>query len=233
MSVIEKRGSVRSDRSPCWTHRTSPTSSGYGQICFQYNRIDLHRYSYYIHNGCPTLTSKDHVRHLCNNKECSNPEHLTLGNAKSNSDDYWASPQAPEKKVKEKKRNIEPCLNCIENHKKCSGEDICLYCKKNKKDCVKKEYTPSPGAWNTGDCVGEKNKNAVLNWEKVREIRRRHEQGLKYGELKKMAEEYEIAYITIQKIVGNKLWIEETHQVSEASRTILYSQPKVGVQGTC
>lgn len=55
---------------------------------------------------------------------------------------------------------------------------------------------------------GENNTKAILNWEKVREIRRRKACGLKYGELKKMAEEFGICYGTIQRIVANTLWIE-------------------------
>jgi len=59
-----------------------------------------------------------------------------------------------------------------------------------------------------GTQTGENNLNSKLTWEKVREMRARHRAGLAYGGLKKLATEYGIAYITAQKIVGNKLWIE-------------------------
>jgi len=55
---------------------------------------------------------------------------------------------------------------------------------------------------------GENNVKAILNWEKVREIRRRKACGLKYGELIKMAKEFGVCYVNIQTIVANKSWIE-------------------------
>jgi len=69
-------------------------------------------------------------------------------------------------------------------------------------------FIPSSASFKSGEQLGENNMNSKLNWEKVREIRARYKAGLKYGELKKMAEEYGVAYITMQKIVSNKLWIE-------------------------
>jgi hypothetical protein len=69
-------------------------------------------------------------------------------------------------------------------------------------------YAATAGSFQPGHGAGENNTTAKLTWDDVREIRRRKAAGLKYGELKKMAEEYDIAYITIQKIVGNQLWKE-------------------------
>lgn len=173
MSKIERRGRVNTNMSPCWTHSTSSSSSGYGQIQIDKKKWNLHRYSYWIHNGNPELTSKDIVEHLCDNKECSNPEHLKLGNHKTNGSQESLSRVREIKPKKEKK---------IGNYKKTSA------------------------SFEKGDMLGEQNNNAKLTWDKVNEIRRRKEAGLKYGELKLMAKEYGIQYITIQKIVAGTLW---------------------------
>ena len=172
MTKIIKKGRVNTNMSPCWTHTMSASSSGYGQIMFSYKSWNLHRLSYWIHNGCPDLITSDVIEHSCDNKECSNPEHLTLGNHKSN----------------------------------CSAESLARVRPKKEKKEVKE------GNWShinqLGDQSGENNQTAILTWEKVREIRKKKEAGLKYGELKKMAEHYGIAYITIQKIVAGSLWKE-------------------------
>jgi len=68
----------------------------------------------------------------------------------------------------------------------------------------------TPGSIKPGESIGELNKNAKLNWEKVREIRAKIAVGLPYGGLKKLAAEYGIQYITAQKIKANQLWKLET-----------------------
>jgi hypothetical protein len=92
----------------------------------------------------------------------------------------------------------------------CNPEHLRLgTAKENSNDCLSRgRHVVSSGAFKPGDMAGENNTTAKLTWEDVHEIRRRKAAGLKYGELKRMAKEYDIAYITIQKIVANKLWIE-------------------------
>ena len=210
MSKVEKRGSVRTDMSPCWTHTMSKSSSGYGQITFQGVHWDLHRYSYYIHNGCPSLISKDHVRHKCSgNFDCCNPDHLMIGTAKENSNDYWSSTTAKQKKSEKISTvNLEPCHNCIDSHKACTGGTICDRCVELNLECIHKEYKLPSGAFKSGESKGENNLNAKLNWEKVRAIRKKIAEGLPYGGLKKLAKEYDIEYVTIQKIKSGALWVE-------------------------
>ena len=86
MSKIIKFGSPRSNHclSQCWTHTTGASSSGYGQISIAGEMWGIHRYSYWIHNGKPELPKGYHVSHACDNKECSNPEHLSLKTVKEN-----------------------------------------------------------------------------------------------------------------------------------------------------
>ena len=175
LSVVEKRGNVRTDMNPCWlTPTKSSASAGYKQIMINAVPWNCHRYSFYAYNKFVSLEKGKHVCHKCDNKECCNPEHLYLGTPKDNSNDVFTRGIRKSAPIKENK-------NGHKNGKLFTSE----------------------GA------SGENNIKAILNWEQVREIRRRKELGLKYGELKKMAEEFGIKYITIQKIVANKLWIEK------------------------
>ena len=57
---------------------------------------------------------------------------------------------------------------------------------------------------------GESNFNAKLNWEKVRQIRRKYlHSERKYGIIKKLAEEYGVHRSSIRGILLNKTWKEE------------------------
>lgn len=53
---------------------------------------------------------------------------------------------------------------------------------------------------------GEKNPHAKLNWEKVREIRRRAENGEKRKDL---AEEFGVALRTVSAVVKREFWRED------------------------
>jgi len=176
MSKVIKFGSPRSNHSlsGCWTHVTSVSSSGYGQVSIDGVLWGIHRYSYFIHNGKPELPKGFHVAHKCDNKECCNPEHLELITHEQNCKDAVA-----------RIRTIKP-----------------------KKEKREGNFHATSGSIKPGEQLGEANNNAILNWDKVRAIRSRHKAGLKYGELKKMAEEYGVKYITIQRIVANTLWVE-------------------------
>ena len=208
--LIDKRGIVRSDMSPCWRWtKLSFSSSGYGQLSINKKMWNAHRYSYYIHNGFIELEKGKHICHRCDNKECSNPEHLYIGTPKDNAKDVWDRGLKTKKPPKEKKINIEPCYECVKHHKKCIMIDTkCKYCIDNDTECIIKEYKLSSGCLTSEAATGENNYNAKLNWDKVNEIRDKYSKGLKYGELKNMAEEYNIAYVTITKIVANKLWVK-------------------------
>lgn len=76
MSKIDTNGKTKEGFSQCWTHTTSCSSSGYGQIMFQMKAWGLHAYSYWIHNGKPDIVNGNDVSHKCDNKECCNPTHL-------------------------------------------------------------------------------------------------------------------------------------------------------------
>jgi hypothetical protein len=178
MKIINKHGSPRSNHglSGCWTHTMSSSSSGYGQITIGGKLWNLHRLSWWLHNGCPTegnfCDRKWEITHACDNKECANPDHLALETAKKNKQD-----------AVERIRVIKP-----------------------KKEKRAGDYAATSTSFTKGHGAGEDNIKSILTKEKVIEIRRRQAKGLPYGGLKKMAEEFGVSYVTIQAIVGGRLW---------------------------
>lgn len=177
MKNIDKRGIVRSDMSPCWRWiNKSFSSNGYGQLRVKGKEWNAHRYSYYLHNNCVEIEKGKHICHRCDNKECSNPEHLYIGSPTENAKDVWNRGIKVRKHIKKEKQE--------------TPEHLKIHC------------------FSSEMMAGENNIKAKLTWDKVREIRRRAIEEKKYGLLKQLASEYDVAYITIQKIVANKLWIE-------------------------
>lgn len=94
------------DENSCWNWNKSCSSSGYGQ--FTKNKIyyNTHRYVYEILNG--QIDSNSDIRHLCNNRKCCNPEHLTIGTHKEN---YYDSVE--EHNLAMKKRRYKWFINNI------------------------------------------------------------------------------------------------------------------------
>lgn len=60
---------------------------GYGTFTREGRNIGAHRYSYMVANNIKELSRKQFVCHACDNPACVNPEHLWLGDAKSNMED--------------------------------------------------------------------------------------------------------------------------------------------------
>jgi len=211
MSKINKFGSPRSNHelSGCWTHITSVSSNGYGQIVILGKTWNLHRLSWWLNNGCPVDGNfhdrKWEINHRCDNKECANPEHLTLDTAAKNKQDCVKRIRVV--KVKEPKRTSIACNACrTDNHRhKCDGFP-CSHCVKNKIECIKEDRVAHSGDFTSDKCSGENNIKAILTKEQVLEIRRRFNAGLKYGELKKMVTEFGVKYGTLQAIVGGRIW---------------------------
>jgi len=223
MAVIHKDGRVNVGRkspnglkdyshlSQCWGNTTGASSAGYGQISINRKAWQLHRLSWWIHNGFPDeshnfyLTREYHITHECDNPECSNPEHLSLKPVKENVQEAVERV----KKVKGPKKQTRAKVACNacrkDTHHKCEGFP-CSSCVKKNIECVKVEYVPPPQGFKKGDMEGGDNNNAILTAQQVIEIRTRIQKGLKHGELKKMAEDYGISYPTIQAIKNGRLW---------------------------
>ena len=165
---VDKDGDIkREGLTPCWKWLKSKSTGGYGQFDYKKIKWNAHRYSWWYHNECPDLEELKgkQIMHQCDNPECCNPEHLTLGTPKDNAIDAL---------TRIKKKVYSPKLE--------KEKDISFSRK------------------------GENNGRAKLTMEQVNQIRQKRDTGLKYGELKKLAEEYNITYITMQKIIANKLW---------------------------
>jgi hypothetical protein len=74
---------VRHDEG-CWEWRGGHISSGYGEIS-DYKPLLAHRVSWELHYG--PIPEGMGVLHHCDNKECSRPDHLFLGDARANARD--------------------------------------------------------------------------------------------------------------------------------------------------
>jgi len=64
--------------SPCWVWRGKRSSAGYGALQYKGKWYSVHRLAFEVFND-RVLASDEHVRHLCANRLCLNPEHLAIG----------------------------------------------------------------------------------------------------------------------------------------------------------
>ena len=214
MAVISK-GETESD---CWNHTTSVSSNGYGQLCINAKLWNLHRLSWWLHNGCPEephdfYNRLFHVCHSCDNKKCANPEHLELKTAKINIEEAVNRIRV----IKVKKtpiRTTVACNNCrADTHHKCDGFP-CSQCVKKGLECIKEEYKITSGSFSSAAMSGEANIKCKLASKTIFEIREKVMKGLEYGGLKKMLKDYpEITYATLQAIAGRKTYRQEPEAI--------------------
>jgi hypothetical protein len=70
---------------PCWVWTGRKIRKGYGHISSKKKTLIVHRFSWLIHNG--PIVNGLHVLHMCDVRNCVNPEHLYLGTEKENARD--------------------------------------------------------------------------------------------------------------------------------------------------
>tara|TARA_Y100000034_G_C6892135_1_gene410639 strand:- start:994 stop:1527 length:534 start_codon:yes stop_codon:yes gene_type:complete len=76
---IEKR--IKVEKSSCWIWQACVVS-GFGMLTIGQKRYLAHRYAFEIYSG-RKIPRTYHVRQICGNKLCTNPEHLELAKGAS------------------------------------------------------------------------------------------------------------------------------------------------------
>lgn len=130
----------------CWGFKGKTRTDGYAGIEYKGKNLLIHRASWLIHNG--SLPQNLCVLHKCDNRICSNPNHLFLGTQEDNIRDMVL-----------KKRNSAP--------------------------------------------IGEKVSISKLKSEQVMQIKKLLAQKMT---IKKIAQLFNISFITISDIKRNKTW---------------------------
>lgn len=72
-------------RADCWEWTGTRNGNGYGRAWMDSKWVAAHRHSYIQFKG--PVPDGLHVRHLCHNRLCCNPDHLDVGTAKENAQD--------------------------------------------------------------------------------------------------------------------------------------------------
>jgi len=69
---------------------TGSTVAGYGSVSVHNKSYRVHRIVWQLINGeIPSAAKNADILHTCDNKLCSNPDHLYLGEAGKNLDDFY------------------------------------------------------------------------------------------------------------------------------------------------
>lgn len=109
-------------------------------------------------------------------------------------------------------------VDCKEYRKCCELSHLKIGTNQENMDRMKQlgRSVVTSGAFKKGDMTGAKNTRAILNEEDVKSIRQQRSQHNKNdcslaSLYKQLSDEYDVAVITIQKIVGNKIWIDPSY----------------------
>lgn len=77
----------------CWGWTGQISHNGYGRVDHKRKHYFAHRVSYVLWKG--RIPDGLQIRHLCHNPPCTNPDHLTVGTAKQNSQDSVQADRRP------------------------------------------------------------------------------------------------------------------------------------------
>lgn len=79
----------------------------YGRINVDGVNVSAHRVSYMLHRG--EIPDGMCVRHICDNKQCTNPDHLILGSISDNNKDK----EGKHRYIKVPKENFDACVKLL------------------------------------------------------------------------------------------------------------------------
>ena len=87
--VAEDRGYT----SPCWTWIRAKSAQGYGMVTIANAQFLVHRLLYEDRFGA--IPAELELDHLCRNRDCVNPAHLSVGTQSENINDMWSKSRHP------------------------------------------------------------------------------------------------------------------------------------------
>lgn len=76
---------VAASQADCWEWQSTLNDGGYGRFFVNRSWVAAHRFAYEAVNG--PIPDGHQIRHMCHNRRCCNPAHLTTGTAQDNSND--------------------------------------------------------------------------------------------------------------------------------------------------
>lgn len=159
----------------CWLWTGPLQTSGYGRLTTDGNKREgAHRLSWQFHYG--PIPTGFQVQHICNNRPCVRPDHLTIGTPKENSEYMAACGRSAKGDRNGSKRHPEAVR---------SGDD---HFSRRRPELVLR---------------GSRNGAAKLTEEIVRTMRQQHTAGVSMYRLAKI---YSVNHVTVLGIIRRERW---------------------------